>query len=136
MKRWKPDFDQKYYYITDGGFLDYDYWKDTLKNNWHYLTNNIFETAREAEEYQKKIEIQCRYKKYIEEHSEELDWENYKQDKFYLCYDYFYKYITSYGQRACKDSFQIYASDDQILQDAIAEIGEDNIKKYVLEVKE
>lgn len=37
---------------------------------------------------------------------------------------------------ADKDAFQIYASSKQILQDAIEFVGEENFKKYILEVEQ
>lgn len=135
-KRWKPEIEDLYYYVCDGGTIIQDVWEDCITDDWRYLTGNVFKTAQEAEEYQNKIEIQSKFKNFVEERNEKLDWNDSGKLKHYLLYvnrekriDFFYDYCV-------KRQGIVYASSKQILQDAIKEIGEDNIKKYVLEVEE
>ncbi len=134
-KRWKPEYNETYYvvvsqeditdYIWDGGYFD----------KWSYLTGNCFKTKEEAEEYKKQIEYTARYKNYIEEHSEPIDWNDEKQEKYGAEFKYYGKIIHVGCCNNWKLQGAIYASSEQIIWDAIKEIGEDNFKKYVLGVK-
>ena len=130
-KRWKPNQSQKYWVVCNGDVAVTNC-RNTVFDIWNYLTGNCFKTEKEAEEYRKQIEYTARYKNYIEEHSEPLNWGDRDQWKFFAKYDldegkitigsaiyYLYQGITC-------------ASSEQIIWDAIKEIGEDNFKKYVL----
>lgn len=133
LKRWKPEYNERYNIIDDNGETCDLRWDDDRYDNWRYLIGNCFKTEEEAEEYKKKIEYTARYKNYIEEHSEPIDWEDKEQEKYYPTFDSSqieYQYSRFYKQQGI-----IYASSEQILEDAIKEIGEDNFKKYVLEVE-
>lgn len=133
-ERWKPKHNQIYWYIAASGDLYFDRWKDNEIDEWKYLTNNVFKTAKEVLERKKKIEIQSRFKNYVEERTEELDWNN--GGKYYLFYNYANKEIVIDNSLIYKRQGTIYASSEQILKDAIEEIGEENVKKYILEVED
>ena len=135
-KKWKPEIDEKYWFINDCGMVDWASWCDDESDNWRYLTGNVFKTEQEAKEYKKKIEIQSKFKNFVEDRSDELDFKNNKQTKYHLKYDYYNNVITYDWNQSYKIQGVIYASSGQILRDAIKEIGEENIKKYVLEVEE
>ena len=134
-KRWKPNENERYHTIDDNGDNCDLIWDDDRYDNWRYLTGNCFKTEKEAKEYKKQIEYTARYKNYIEEHSEPLDWENDKQCKYLVEFSYNGHRITINNFYALKKQGVIYASSKQIILDAIKEIGEDNFKKYVLGVK-
>lgn len=135
-ERWKPDLGEKYYFVNSYGNIDYALWNNNNFDNWRYLTGNIFKTEAETEEYRKKIEIQSQFKNFVEERSEELDWKNPKQLKYFLYYDYITYELGCDYNNSHKHQGTIYASSEQILKDAVEKIGEENVKKYVLEVKE
>ncbi len=133
-KHWKPKNNEEFWYIcSDGSVVNGLFCNSSKTDNWYYLIGNCFKTEEEAEEYKKQIEYTARYKNYIEEHSEPIDWTNEKQIKYFV---YFYnsEICVDYG---CSAKYQgtICASSKQIIWDAIKEIGEDNFKKYVLGVK-
>lgn len=134
-KRWKPNTDGKYWVVRGYGQTDWFFWVGDENNNWHYITGNCFKTKEEAEEYKKQIEYTARYKNYIEEHSEPLDWNDTKQEKYFaqFCYNNNEIEIDSFLYHKVQGT--ICASSEQIIWDAINEIGEDNFKKYVLGVK-
>ena len=133
-KRWKPKVNDKYYVtLTDGDIVGM-HWDNDAEDNLRYLFGNCFKTKEEAEEYKKQIEYTARYKNYIEEHSKPLDWNNRFQEKYYASYNFADKKIFTDYAYNLKNS-DIYASSEQIIEDAIKEIGEDNFKKYVLGVK-
>ena len=133
-KRWEPEHNE-HYWLIEGESIHESLWFNDADDNWRYLTGNCFKTKEEAEEYKKQIEYTARYKNYIEEHSEPLDWHNESQ------YKYFPEFYSNEGRInidyycTIKHQGVIYASSEQIIEDAIKEIGEDNFKKYVLGVK-
>lgn len=135
-ERWKPEYNETYYFIASDRDICHVHWRNDEVDNWRYLIGNIFKTEQEAEEHKKKIEIQARFKNFVEEHTKELDWNNEEEEKYSLAYSYIDKLIYIEFNLEAKRQGRIYASSKQILKDAIAEIGEENIKKYVLEVEE
>ena len=134
-KRWKPKYGDNYYVVGFRRRIISHQWDGDNIDNWYYLAGNCFETYEEAEEYKKQIEYTARYKNYIEEHNEPIDWNNQLQNKFAVYYDCSDKIIDVEQVKTYKDQGTIYASSEGILWDAIKEIGEDNFKKYVLGVK-
>lgn len=134
-KRWKPKYNNDYCYIGSKGNILFNKWYDDVYDEWRYLNGNCFQTKKEAEEYKKQIEYTARYKNYIEEHSEPIDWNDEEQEKYYTFYHVDTLKIEVDCSWICKTQGTIYASSEQIVWDAIKEIGEDNFKKYVLGVK-
>lgn len=134
-KRWKPKECEEYWTVDVEGQVDcVDAYPDKIIE-WDYLIGNCFKTKEEAEEYKKQIEYTARYKNYIEEHSEPLDWKDDGQAKYGAYYDFEDKNIGVDTAKIFKDQGTIYASSPEIIENAIKEIGEDNFKKYVLGVK-
>ena len=138
-KRWKPKSNQGYWAVgcnvTYGGKVLEFVWSNDDFDKWCYLIGNCFKTKEEAEEYKKQIEYTARYKNYIEEHSEPLDWHNEYQQKYTSFFDFDKNKIVIGDYFVSKFQGVIYASSEQIIWNAIKEIGEDNFKKYVLGVK-
>ena len=85
-KRWKPNEYETYWLVDNCGGAGEVTWQNGDYDKWHYLTGNCFKTKEEAEEYKKQVEYTARYKNYIEEHSEPLDWFDTEQVKFYVLY--------------------------------------------------
>lgn len=135
-KKWKPKKGQQYFYLGGMGEIHACLWTDSHGDDLRYLLNNVFRTENDAIECQKKIKFQARFKNFVEERTEELDWGNDNQFKYYLYYNHVDKKISIASAWVCKTQGVIYASLERILRDAVKEIGEENIKKYVLEVKE
>ena len=135
-KRWKPELNEVYYFVGDSGFVSSCSWDNDERDNWRYLNGNVFETEQEAEEHKKKLEIQARFRNFVEEKNEKIDWNDDRQKKFFLYYTYYDKMLLDCYECMYKSQGTIYASSEQILRDAIAEIGENSIKKYVLEVED
>jgi tRNA U34 5-carboxymethylaminomethyl modifying enzyme MnmG/GidA len=134
-KCWEPNENDMYWTVGGAGDIDNVRWDNDNYDNWHYITGNCFKTEEEAEEYKKQIEYTARYKNYIEEHSEPLDWSDDEQQKWKMSMNWSQNIIETTVNYNGKVQGAIYASSEQILLDAIKEIGEDNFKKYVLGVK-
>lgn len=132
-KKWIPAENEEYYYITSNletmfnVFCDDEYDKDLIE------IGNCFKTKEEAQSVADKIKYTLMFKNYVEEHSEPLDWNdkkwciNYNNITHTIDFDYY---------KVCKYQGTIYASSKQIIEDAIAYIGKDNVKKYILEVED
>lgn len=135
LKRWKPNKYERYCRVNNCGDVCSTGWDNDRLDNFNYLIGNCFETEEEAEEYKKQIEYTVRYKNYIQEHSEPLDWNDACSYKYYAEFEYDENEINVDCYRTWKSQGTIYASSKQIIRDAIKEIGEDNFKKYVLGVK-
>lgn len=133
-KRWKPIHNEGYLLIRNDGNIGLSYWNNDDMDQWRYLTGNCFKTKEEVEEYKKQLEYTARYKNYIEEHSRPIDWKSRNQQKYNACYSTYDEeiYFESSAYACCQGV--IYASSEQVIKDAINEIGEDNFKKYVLGV--
>lgn len=132
-KKWKPELDEDYYFVNDCGRVGVNSWDNDIADSWRYLNDNVFKTAIEAEEHKKKLEIQADFKNFVEDRTDKLNWNDGNESK---CYIYKYNNGIDIGYDwTCKTQGTIYASSEQILRDAVAEIGEENVKKYVLEVE-
>lgn len=137
-KRWRAQRGQEYFYNMSFRDISGDTEGHDEVDDDRYSTGNYFKTKEEAEFHMEEVFYTQMLKDYIYEHDDvKLDWNDDTQEKWSLGYDCFYKKIE-YGLNKCYDKFQgiIYASNKQVLVDAVKFIGEDNVKKYILKVEE
>lgn len=124
-------------YQNDHYFNNNDDYDDIKYNEFHYRFGNYFQTKEEAEFARKKQLIYQQLKDYALEHTtEEFDWTNPNQFKWFIRYDNKYKKIIYTWTRYSIDLNQIYFTSEKIARDAVEKIGEDNIKKYLFGVNE
>lgn len=137
-KVWKPKYGEEHYYINDYnevarsycGHGDYSADKDL------YEIGNCYPTEEQAE-FERDCQLYLiRYKRWLEEHNNPIDWANEEQDKWYAYYNYKDNEISFVFVCTCKAQGVLYATSAQIILDFIAEIGEESFKKYILRVKE
>ena len=133
-KKWMPEENEEYYYINP--LIMNTIFEDTEVDNNLIKFGNYFKTKEEAQFVADKIKYTLMFKHYVEEHSEPLDWENEGQEKWCICYNNITHKIDFYFCTFVKEQGVIYASSTQILQNAIEYVGEDNFKKYILEVED
>ena len=109
-KAWKPGYQDAYYFIQHA--------------------------RKQAEFALEKQKVYTELKRYAQEHNEEkIDWHNSQQFKFYLTYNHVGWFTIGVAVRSSRWS-QVYFTSEEIAQNAIEEIGEDRIKKYLFEVEE
>lgn len=137
-KRWRAVKGKKYWYAGRTGILFNANEDNEVGDDETYSTGNYFQTEGEAEFYWNELKYTQMLKDYIYEHDDvELDWNNPGQDKCFIAYDYYSEekigYHTIWGH---KSQGAIYASNEQVLKDAVKFIGEENVKKYILKVEE
>lgn len=134
--RWKPENQDNYYYIDDLDIIRENNWHSDIGDKWRYLTHNVFQTREEAEEHQKEIETYFKFKNFVEERSEPIDWNNGKE-KYFIYYDFHDQYVDFGFNYNSECQGAIYASSEQILRDAIDYIGGEEVaKRYLFGIKE
>lgn len=131
---WKPDFGKIYYYLDFINEVCPTANNEIVIDADVFRCGNFYKTKEEAE-YQSNVQKHTNlFRKYVEEHSEPLDWEDTKQDKWFLKWS-FYSHIIDYDIcNKLKYQGVIYASSKEILDDAIEFVGKENVIKYVLGV--
>jgi hypothetical protein len=131
-KRWRSKRNNKYYSISNCGDLISNIEYGCGLDESSYQLGNYFKTEKEAEFARDKQLIYQKLKDYALEHNtEEIDWNNLNQFKWFIRYDSNYKEIKYCWTRFSIYINQIYFTSKEIVKDAIKEIGEDNIKKYL-----
>ena len=135
--RWKPKIGQYYYSLNHNGEISihrFNVWSKFA--TYQFETNNMFETQEEAEEYKKKLIYQQQYKDYALEHNDEIVWNNPAQRKYSACYSFEHNVISFCSDGVTKKQGSVAFTELRDLEDFIELIGEDNFKKYILEVKQ
>lgn len=134
-KKWEPKLGEEYWYIDGYGECSKTTHDEMGIDLYRIYNGNCFKTEEEATEYKNKLDCQAKFRNYIEKHSKKLDWNNDDQEKWFIYYSYLFEKIDFDTEYICKCQGVIYASSQKILKKAIKELGEENIKKYILEVE-
>lgn len=133
-KRWRAGKGGDYYYILSTGQTGTDRDCGFGSDNDKYNIGNYFKTREEAERTAAKIKIYMQLKELALRlnKDEEIDWQDYTQNKYYIYYDYADNKIRCSNSRYFKDFKdigQIYCLNENFLNIAKQEIGENNLKK-------
>lgn len=131
--RWKPEKGEKYYSILATGMRWCYIWMNEKEDNHRYSTGNCFKTEKEAEEHKKKLIYQQQYRDYALEHNDEIDWKTF-QLKHCACYNNDKNKIGITHWESTEQQGVVHFTNDKDILDFIKLIGEDNFKKYILEV--
>lgn len=127
-KRWRAEESVLYYFTADTGKIGMsrEYLMDV--DNIRYDTHNYFKTKEEAKKYAEVLEIKRQLMKFADEHNGADS----SQRKWFITY-----HTNSLDGIALSSSVNtrnaetIYFSSKEIAQQAIDEIGKDNIIKYL-----
>lgn len=127
---------ETYYFISDKGAICCKCASGAV-NEIRYRFGNYFQTKEEAEFARKKQLVYQKLKDYALEHNtEEIDWENYLQIKYSIYCNTKYNDLCIMEVSEMKMAGQVYFTSEKIAENAVEEIGEDNIKKYLFGVNE
>jgi len=99
-----------------------------------YEQGNLFFTKEEAEFERDRRKYYYQVKRYLDEHNDKIDWRDCEQTKFTIGYDTISLEIFFDRCWVGKGTHNLYATSKEIMQQAIILIGEENFKKYILEV--
>lgn len=133
---WAPKDGEKYYFIDLYGRVDSCLFNagDSFDSQMMAI-GNVYQTKEDAERFALINRFTNLYRKYIEEHDEIVDWHDYCEEKWYA----FYNYKENRIDISCDYDGQcqgvVYATNRQIIVDAIDFIGEKNMLQYVLEIE-
>lgn len=130
-ERYRANCGERYYYYGSMGMIsDCDESNDEFDIN-RYAMGNYFQTEEEARSAVRKIMIYTQLKDLALRlnNGEEIDWENGNQIKYFIYYENRYKKIFTTGACWSKEMGQIYCLDENFLDVAKQEIGEENLKK-------
>lgn len=134
-KIWKPSNRNKaYFYITTSGNVSSDCWGGEQFDEGRYELGNCYPTKEDAEFAAEAYKVYVELKRYAEEHDDPIDWNNEIYYKYSLHYNHYKKEIEAAGH-ATWQSIGIFFSSSQIAMQAVEEIGEDRIKKYLFGVE-
>lgn len=131
-KWWKPEKRTQYYVIHGDGNVERICYTNNPSDNRAILMGNCFRTEEEAKFMAEKLKVIHELKKFAYEKNEkEIDWNNSKQEKYYLYFNYTDMSIVIDSYYMCQDiPFAVYFTSEEIARKAIETIGEDRIKKY------
>ena len=120
-----------FFFVDSSGRIDSRFDNRFAFSSYCYDTHNYFKTEEEAEKYAEVLEIKRQLMKFADEHNDKIDWEDIDQFGYI-----FYWNPCLNDIRICKDGFKtapeiIYFSSVDIAQQAIDEIGKENIIKYL-----
>ena len=127
---WKPEFGEKYYYMTTSGNVAQDTF-NTSFDKYRLSFRNVFKTAEEAQHMLQKIRIINQLQelsniKFSENKGKYFIYYNFRENRV-LCTETNYTKIIP---------FEVCFKTREDCQKAIETIGEDNLKKYYFDVED
>lgn len=135
-KVWKPEDNEKYFYVSGRGVINICRWINDTTDNGCYEIGNCFKTKEEAEFALEKVKVETELRRFAEENNEhEIDWKNKKQEKwfiFYNCKEEIINPIYLYDFYICNICF----TSEEIARQAIKSIGEERLKKYYFRIED
>ena len=134
-KIWKPEESEEYYYLNGCGYTR-DIYTESEIDLIEVANGNCYSTKEKAEFEANREKYTRLFRQYVEQHSEPLDWKDDEQEKYSVYYNYSIKKLEFGYYYSYRDVSTIFASSIEVLKEAIDYVGEDNIKKYILEIKE
>lgn len=132
---WRPKLGENYWYINER----YDVY--CVRNNGTTFDKkslrhgNCFKTKEEAEFVSEKKRVKEELELYAKYHNDKIDWKDRDQVKAQLYYNYDSNNICIEHSFVLREESATYFSSERIAKNAIKEIGEDRIKKYLFDVK-
>lgn len=134
-KRFKPKNNEVYYYVISNGMVGRDYQNDNCTTDIkRYDFYNCFKTREQAEVEAEKILVRRQLEDIAKRlnKGEKIDWCNLEQNKYYLSCDNY----SRCGKICCVCSNNtvqgaVYCLDENFLDVAKREIGEDILIKYI-----
>lgn len=130
--RWKPEYGEIYFFLTDRGTIEKTYWNNGVYDNHRHNIGNCYSTEDEVRDYNENLLTKQRLKDLAVElnNNVEPNWKNINQLKYYIylnpkTHELAQSFITTY-----KD-VGIYCLDDKLLNIAKQRIGEEKIIKLI-----
>ena len=133
--RWKPEKHETYYFVNSEGEV-YETWRSSINfipDKKRYNAYNCFRTKEQAEQEAEKIlvrrmleDIARRLNK-----GEKIDWNNKDQIKYFIYIAPINNRLDFSNRILSKEQGVIFCLDNNFLNVAIQEIGEERLKNYL-----
>lgn len=132
-KRFKPEYNDVYYYVDYTGEVEYVRWYCSVFDINCYDTYNCFKTKEEAQQEAEKILVRRMLEDIAKRlnKDERFDWTNVCQDKIYIYFDAEEKRLATNYNTLIKAQGTVYCLDKNFLDVAKREIGEDKLIRYI-----
>lgn len=136
--RWRAEKDERYYLLSNEGFIGHNFEDSRPYNNYQYNTGNYFKTKEEAEKYKNNLIITQKLKDIALRlnNGEKIDLNNYcdlLRPKYKIVLKpYEYKLMQAISTHTVVLN-QIYCLSDKFLETCIKEIGEKELIEYIKE---
>ena len=129
---WKPEFGEKYYYMTTSGNVGQDTFNTSFDKD-RLSFRNVFKTAEEARKMVEKLKIINKLRELSN-----INFNDTSDEAHYaIAYDVEANEITFNVSYYYKDlPFNIYFATKEDFKKAVETIGEDNLKKYYFDVED
>ena len=126
-----------YWYLTDTGRVALGMDVQDEADIFRYSTGNYASTEEEIDKLNCKLLYKQQYKDCIGIYTPTVeDWKRGYPNKYYAYYNFKSEEIDIFSDNAVKREGTIYSTSKQRILDFIEKIGEDNFKKYILEVED
>lgn len=130
-KVWKPENGDDCFFLAGDGSVNKCSYGEYNFNKEYYKHGNVFKSEEDAKEEAKRRMVLTQWQRLsVESGEDEHPW-NGKEYHFYCYYKYDSKEISYYWDIGEKRESVYFATSDSIIN-AVKEIGEDVVKKYVL----
>ena len=130
--RWKPQKGDIYWFISNIGCISKGQWDNHSVDRERYLVGNCFKTKEEAEFAAEKLKVIAELKEFAE--PKDAVWDGTKFHCF-ITWDFWEGGISVKSICTYKGN-DIYFSTREDAEKAIAEVGEERVKKYYLQMED
>lgn len=127
-KRWKPNWGENYFRIDAFNDITSLEWNNDAFDNKYYNTRNIYKTKEEAEFELERKQIMIELQNYADDHNGEIA---HPSDAFWLGFDEDNMLIIVEDDSIFPPVGTVLFSDADTAYNAIEDIGEDRIIKYM-----
>lgn len=130
-ERWRAEYEEEYYFIDSEGDILPSFDEDLGKDDYRYQLGNYFETSEQAEKVLDKILIYSKLKDLALKLNEgkTIDWKDDTQEKFYIYFDNAANRLDYSFHSNYQDFGTICCLDNEFLDKALEEIGEEDLRK-------
>ena len=132
-KRKRFDYDKYYWFVDTFGEVCDTPECYASEDNFLFEIGNYFETEEQAENYKQKLLVEQELKDIAMElnKGEEINWNDYNQEKEHLVYDFSINEIIFDYDYVYKKQGVVYCLDKDFRDIAIERIGEERLTRYL-----
>ena len=125
--RWKPERNDKYFYISAHAEVCDDKWEEYEGDNDRYSIGNCFRTKKGAEFAVEKLKVIAELKDYEEQ---DAVWDE-RNSHYYILFDAKDRKILTCETKLWIPQGAIFFKSEENAKKAIETVGEDRIRKYI-----